>query len=161
VNFGIRVEQSNLTRHISELRRILGDDEQEYIRTVAGRGYKFAAKVSVTRLEQVAPAKRSGQLAEMLLAGGRGGSAADYLSRDQRLRRTSRALLTQFLGPSRRRGKPKQLLSPAGHSNGHRLALRAFRAGRRFGLELRPQKWAESVEIIFPSAPARSRPLPA
>jgi DNA-binding winged helix-turn-helix (wHTH) protein len=48
------VEPGNLTRHISELRRALGDEDEEYIRTVHRRGYKFVAPVSIVKLAEVA-----------------------------------------------------------------------------------------------------------
>jgi len=42
------IEENNLTQYISALRKILGDDrrEQQYIETVARRGYRFVAPVS-------------------------------------------------------------------------------------------------------------------
>ena len=41
------VEESNLTQHISMLRKALGESPQEhrYIVTMPGRGYRFAQKV--------------------------------------------------------------------------------------------------------------------
>jgi DNA-binding winged helix-turn-helix (wHTH) protein len=52
---GTVVEDNNLTVQISALRRILdgGRAEGSYIRTVAGRGYRFVA--SVTRVEPASP----------------------------------------------------------------------------------------------------------
>jgi len=43
------VEESNLTQHIFVLRKVLGQaaGEQNYIVTIPGRGYRFAAKVSI------------------------------------------------------------------------------------------------------------------
>lgn len=45
------VEENNLTQHISSLRRILGErpEQNRYIATVPGRGYKFVADVSRAR----------------------------------------------------------------------------------------------------------------
>jgi DNA-binding winged helix-turn-helix (wHTH) protein/tetratricopeptide (TPR) repeat protein len=45
------VEESNLTQHVSLLRKALGERPQDrrYIATVAGEGYKFVAPVTVTR----------------------------------------------------------------------------------------------------------------
>src|SRR5687768_7724320 len=42
------VEEGNLNRHVSTLRRVLGDDprEQRYIKTIPKRGYRFTANVS-------------------------------------------------------------------------------------------------------------------
>lgn len=41
------VEESNLTVHISHLRRALGDEGHQYIRTLPSRGYMFCADVQV------------------------------------------------------------------------------------------------------------------
>jgi Tol biopolymer transport system component/DNA-binding winged helix-turn-helix (wHTH) protein len=52
------VEENNLARHISTLRKVLNDDPQEhqYIVTVPGRGYRFVAPVQeLTRDELPAP----------------------------------------------------------------------------------------------------------
>jgi DNA-binding winged helix-turn-helix (wHTH) protein len=48
------VEPGNLTRHISELRRALGDEDEEYIRTVHRRGYKFVAQVTIVNPSKAA-----------------------------------------------------------------------------------------------------------
>src|SRR5581483_11257711 len=47
VESGGRVEESNLTQHISTLRKKLGQDasQQRYILTVPGRGYRFVMPV--------------------------------------------------------------------------------------------------------------------
>jgi Tol biopolymer transport system component/DNA-binding winged helix-turn-helix (wHTH) protein len=44
---GVAVEESNLTHHISALRKALGDspDEHRYVITVSGHGYRFVAGV--------------------------------------------------------------------------------------------------------------------
>ena len=44
------VEEGNLNRHVSTVRRILGDDprEQRFIKTIPKRGYRFTAKVTET-----------------------------------------------------------------------------------------------------------------
>src|SRR3990170_6645277 len=52
------VEENTLARHISTLRKALNDDPQHhhYIRTVPGRGYRFAAPVrELTRADLAAP----------------------------------------------------------------------------------------------------------
>src|SRR4029077_18900736 len=51
---GVFVEEVNLAQNISALRRALGGDQQLYIQTVAGAGYRFAAPV------QVAPSSAGG-----------------------------------------------------------------------------------------------------
>src|SRR2546422_2710770 len=45
------IEENNLTQYISALRKALGDDrhEQQYIETVARRGYRFIAPVTEVR----------------------------------------------------------------------------------------------------------------
>ncbi|MCC7009637.1 MAG: PD40 domain-containing protein [Acidobacteria bacterium] len=50
---GVIVEENNLARHISTIRKILGErpEEREYIATVPGVGYRFVA--SVTTLEEL------------------------------------------------------------------------------------------------------------
>jgi len=47
------VEEANLTQHIYKLRRILGvrGDGRQYIETVPGRGYRFAAVTSKSKRE--------------------------------------------------------------------------------------------------------------
>src|SRR5262245_37947970 len=48
---GLFVEENNLARHISVIRKALHtfEPDQEYIVTIAGRGYRFAADVAVNR----------------------------------------------------------------------------------------------------------------
>jgi TolB-like protein/DNA-binding winged helix-turn-helix (wHTH) protein len=54
------VEESNLTQTIHTLRRALGErpDDHRFIVTVPGRGYRFVAVVTTSRLEELPPAKR-------------------------------------------------------------------------------------------------------
>ncbi len=49
------VEEVNLARHVSNLRKALGDDGEDYlyIETVARRGYRFLAKVRTVPIEAV------------------------------------------------------------------------------------------------------------
>ena len=51
------VEESNLTQQISMIRRALGESagEDRYIVTVAGRGYRFAAAITVVNTEVPSP----------------------------------------------------------------------------------------------------------
>jgi DNA-binding winged helix-turn-helix (wHTH) protein len=56
------VEEGNLNRHISTLRRVLGEsrDQHEYIVTVPGRGYRFVAAVT-EESEDEAPTPNMGR----------------------------------------------------------------------------------------------------
>lgn len=68
------VEENNLNKNISTLRRILGDDRKEhrYIVTIPGKGYKFVADVTLTEAERrSAPPEDSS--AQMLIQPGRNG----------------------------------------------------------------------------------------
>ena len=58
------VEESNLAQNIFVLRKTLGDmvDEKRYIITVPGRGYRFAAKVTLIEEEEVAQESKPGDL---------------------------------------------------------------------------------------------------
>jgi predicted ATPase/DNA-binding winged helix-turn-helix (wHTH) protein len=58
------VEDSNLKVHVAALRRALGEqkDDNNYIVTVSGRGYRFAAQVSSTGGAQVIAPAQSGRL---------------------------------------------------------------------------------------------------
>src|ERR1700691_1386244 len=55
------VEESNLAHHIFVLRKALGDSkgENRYLVTVPGRGYRFAAKVTVVEQEQAVTEKQA------------------------------------------------------------------------------------------------------
>ena len=46
---GTFVEEGNLTRNISTLRKVLGDQDESYIETVPKRGYRFVAPVEVVQ----------------------------------------------------------------------------------------------------------------
>lgn len=54
---GSAVEESNLTHHISALRKVLGDspDEHRYVITVSGRGYRFVGSVKEFLSEEADP----------------------------------------------------------------------------------------------------------
>jgi DNA-binding winged helix-turn-helix (wHTH) protein/TolB-like protein/Tfp pilus assembly protein PilF len=52
----VAVTDNSLSQCMVEIRRVLGDDSQEIIRTVARRGYLFAASVSIDQQVQPAPA---------------------------------------------------------------------------------------------------------
>ena len=61
------VEESNLTKHISMVRKALGESAQDhrYILTLPGRGYRFAEKVSTIPQElDVAGSSQSGMVTE-------------------------------------------------------------------------------------------------
>jgi eukaryotic-like serine/threonine-protein kinase len=51
---GVAVEESNLTHHISALRKALGDspDEHRYVITIPGKGYRFVAGVKELLAEE-------------------------------------------------------------------------------------------------------------
>jgi len=55
------VEESNLAHHIFVLRKALGDSkgENRYLVTIPGRGYRFAAKVTVVEHEQAVAEKQA------------------------------------------------------------------------------------------------------
>lgn len=55
---GVAVEENNLPHHISLIRRALGEasGKRQYVLTVAGRGYRFIAPVSVADGEPATPA---------------------------------------------------------------------------------------------------------
>jgi Tol biopolymer transport system component/DNA-binding winged helix-turn-helix (wHTH) protein len=65
---GVAVEENNLARHVSTLRRELGEkpDEHRYLLTVPGHGYGFVAEVR----EVAAPAPARARLFSVLTAGG-------------------------------------------------------------------------------------------
>jgi len=54
---GSVVEESNLTHHVSALRKVLGDspDEHRYVITVSGRGYRFVGTVKEVVSEEANP----------------------------------------------------------------------------------------------------------
>ena len=55
------VEESNLTQHISLLRKALRD-KSNYIATVPGRGYQFTAKVQAEAAAELRPEKQPGDI---------------------------------------------------------------------------------------------------
>ncbi len=56
------VEEGNLTRNVSTLRKALGEshDNHRYIVTIPGRGYRFVADVRETQVEGVRPLSAEG-----------------------------------------------------------------------------------------------------
>ena len=58
---GTFVEEVNLAQNISAIRRVLGGSREEYIQTVAGAGYRFAAPVqrAITPREAAPPVDRA------------------------------------------------------------------------------------------------------
>ena len=63
---GIAVEENNLQVHVSALRKVLGaaGDDQRYLLTVAGRGYRFVAPVDCESNVPAEAARRIGQTEE-------------------------------------------------------------------------------------------------
>jgi len=87
------VEEGNLNRHISTLRKTLGESpgEHEYIVTVPGRGYRFVAAVRDVSAE-------NGQAPEH--SAGRGGARVPDISARERAADVPRAGLSAVAGPS-------------------------------------------------------------
>lgn len=63
------VEEGNLTRCVSTLRKALGESggERKYIETVPRRGYRFVCSVTVSRSTYLVPSARDGTLPGVLI----------------------------------------------------------------------------------------------
>jgi len=70
---GVVVEEHNLNKTISVLRRALGDgaDAQEYIATIPGRGYQFVCEVTSRERKSALTSSTAGEPAESERASGR------------------------------------------------------------------------------------------
>src|SRR5580704_4608620 len=62
---GIVVEEHSLQFHISALRKVLGED-RGFIKTISGRGYRFAADIITAAAEQEPPLGRGAGLSAPL-----------------------------------------------------------------------------------------------
>ena len=56
------VEEANLNRSVSVLRKALGEDPSRYIQTVPKRGYRFVAQVTARRARESGAVRRGADL---------------------------------------------------------------------------------------------------
>jgi DNA-binding winged helix-turn-helix (wHTH) protein/tetratricopeptide (TPR) repeat protein len=108
------VEEGNLAQQVHTVRRVLGDDDQSYIATVARRGYQFVGEVSRRSVERadapLPPAPDTVSLAVLPFRPLGGGPEDEYLGlglADALITRLSNVRKVAVIPTSAVRGHPK------------------------------------------------------